>query len=114
MSGDKIISINNKEIKNFSDIKYIVENNPKKNLSFEILRNEKIIFTNVTPIEFYEKKSKRILGRIGVTAAPSELITLSILPALKFGILDSINMTFEWLKGLKALLNRLKLIKKMF
>ena len=105
MSGDKIISINNKEIKNFSDIKYIVENNPKKNLSFEILRNEKIIFTNVTPIEFYEKKSKRILGRIGVTAAPAELITLSILPALKFGILDSINMTYEWFKGLKVLLN---------
>ena len=105
MSGDKIISINNKEIKNFSDIKYIVENNPKKNLSFEILRNEKIIFTNVTPIEFYEKKTKRILGRIGVTAAPAELITLSILPALKFGILDSINMTYEWFKGLKVLLN---------
>ena len=104
MSGDKIISINNKEIKNFSDIKYIVENNPKKNLSFEILRNEKVIFTNVTPIEFYEKKSKRILGRIGVTAAPAELITLSILPALKFGILDSINMTYEWFKGLKVLL----------
>ena len=105
MSGDKIISINNKEIKNFSDIKYIVENNPKKNLSFEILRNEKIIFTNVTPIEFYEKKTKRILGRIGVTAAPAELITLSILPALKFGIYDSINMTHEWFKGLKVLLN---------
>ena len=105
MSGDKIISINNKEIKNFSDIKYIVENNPKKNLSFEILRNEKVIFTNVTPIEFLEKKSKRIVGRIGVTAAPAELITLSILPALKFGILDSINMTYEWFKGLKVLLN---------
>ena len=104
MSGDKILSINNKEIKNFSDIKYIVENNPKKNLSFEILRNEKVIFTNVIPIEFYEKKSKRILGRIGVTAAPAELITLSIVPALKFGILDSINMTYEWLKGLKVLL----------
>ena len=45
------------------------------------------------------------MGRIGVTAAPSELITLSILPALKFGVLDSMNMTFEWLKGLKALLS---------
>ena len=111
MSGDKILSIDNKEIKNFSDIKYIVENNPKKNLSFEILRNEKVLFTNVIPIEFYEKKSKRILGRIGVTAAPAELITLSILPALKFGILDSINMTFEWIKGLKALL-KLEVDKK--
>jgi len=104
MSGDKIISINKIEIKNFADIKYIVENNPKKILSFEILRNKKVIFTNITPIEFYEKKSKRILGRIGVTAAPAELVTLSILPALEFGVLDSINMTIEWLKGLKTLL----------
>ena len=105
ITGDKIISINKIEIKNFADIKHIVENNPKKNLSFEILRNKKVIFTNITPIEFYEKRSKRILGRIGVTAAPAELITLSILPALKFGITDSINMTIEWLQGLKALLN---------
>ena len=51
------------------------------------------------------KKIKKNIGRIGVTAAPSELIKLSILPALKFGVLDSMNMTLEWLKGLKALLS---------
>ena len=85
--------------------RHIVEKNPKKNLLFEILRNENVFYINIVPYEFYEKNSKRVLGRIGVTAAPSELITLSILPALKFGILDSMNMTFEWLKGLKALLS---------
>ena len=105
MSGDKVISINNVKIKNFSDIKNIVEKNPKNNLLFEILRNENVFYINIVPDEFYEKNTKRILGRIGVTAAPSELITLSILPALKFGVLDSMNMTFEWLKGLKALLS---------
>jgi len=105
ISGDKIISINNEKIKNFSDIKNIVEKNPKNNLLFEILRDENVFNINIVPDEFYEKNSKRVLGRIGVTAAPSELITLSILPALKFGVLDSINITFEWLKGLKALLS---------
>ena len=105
ISGDKIISINNVKIKNFSDIKNIVEKNPKNNLLFEILRNENVFYINIVPDEFIEKKSKRVLGRIGVTAAPAELITLSILPALKFGVLDSINMTLEWLKGLKALLS---------
>ena len=105
ISGDKVISINNTKIKNFSDIKNIVEKNPKNNLLFEILRNENVFYINIVPDEFYEKNSKRVLGRIGVTAAPSELITLSILPALKFGVLDSMNMTFEWLKGLKALLS---------
>ena len=102
-SGDKVISINKKKINNFSDIKNIVEKNPNQNLLFEILRNDSVIYANIIPDEFYEKKSKKILGRIGVTAAPTELITLSILPALKFGILDSMNMTLEWLRGLKAL-----------
>ena len=105
ITGDKVISINNAKIKNFSDIKNIVEKNPKNNLLFEILRNENVFYINIVPDEFYEKNSKRVLGRIGVTAAPSELITLSILPALKFGVLDSMNITFEWLKGLKALLS---------
>ncbi len=105
ISGDKIISINNKKIKNFNDIKNIVEKNPKNNLLFKVLRNENIFYINIVPDEFYEKKSKKLLGRIGVTAAPLELITLSILPALKFGVLDSMNMTFEWVKGLNALLS---------
>jgi regulator of sigma E protease len=105
ITGDKVISINNAKIKNFSDIKNIVEKNPKNNLLFEILRNENVFYINIVPDEFYEINSKKVLGRIGVTAAPSELITLSILPALKFGVLDSMNMTFEWLKGLKALLS---------
>ncbi len=105
ISGDKVISINNAKIKNFSDIKNIVEKNPENNLLFEILRNENVIYINIVPDQFIEKKSKRVLGRIGITAVPSELITLSILPALKFGVLDSMNMTLEWLKGLKALLS---------
>ncbi len=103
ITGDKVLSINKEKINNFSDIKNIVESNPKNNLKFEILRNDNVIYTYVTPDEFYEKKSKKILGRIGVTAVTPELITLSILPALKFGVLDSMNMTLEWLKGLKAL-----------
>ena len=105
ISGDKVLSINNVKIKNFSDIKNIVEKNPKNNLLFEVLRNEDVIYINIVPDEFYEKNSKRVLGRIGVTAMSSELVTLSILPALKFGVLDSINMTLEWLKGIKALLS---------
>ncbi len=105
MSGDKVISINNEIIKNFSDIKKIVENNPKSNLLFEVVRNKNVFYLNIVPDEFFEKNSKKLLGRIGVTAAPPELITLSILPALKFGVLDSMNMTVEWLKGLKALLS---------
>ena len=103
ISGDKVISINKEKIKNFSDIKNIVENNPNKNLLFEIVRNDEVFYIDITPNEFYEKKSKKIFGRIGITAAPSELISLPILSALKFGVLDSMNMTLEWLNGIKAI-----------
>ena len=78
ISGDKVLSINDMKIKSFSDIKNIVEKNPKNNLLFEVLRNENVLYINIVPNEFYEKNSKKVLGRIGVTAAPSELITLSI------------------------------------
>ena len=103
ISGDKVISINKEKIKNFTDIKNIVEKNPNKNLLFEIIRNDEVFYIDITPNQFYEKKSKKNLGRIGITAAPSELVSLPILSALKFGVLDSMNMTFEWLKGIKAL-----------
>ncbi len=104
LSGDKVISINKNNIKDFSEMKNIVENNPNKSLSFEILRNNKTIFINITPIAFYDRTTKKLLGRIGVSAIPPELNKLPIIPALKYGLLDSINMTFEWLKGLKLLL----------
>ena len=103
ISGDKVISINKEKIKNFSEIKNIVEKNPNKNLLFEIVRNKEVFYFEIIPNKFYEKKSKKFLGRIGITAAPSELISLPILSALKFGVLDSMNMTFEWLKGIKAI-----------
>ncbi len=103
LSGDRIISINNNKIKNFSQIKNIVEKNANKPLSFEVLRNERTIHLSVEPYEYYDKNSKVTVGRIGVTAVTPELVKLPILDALKFGLIDSINMTIEWLYGIKSL-----------
>ena len=104
LSGDQVIRINNNEIKDFLDIKNIVENNPNKELSFEFIRNNNILSTTIIPTEFYDKKLDQVIGRIGITASTPELKTLSILPAIKFGLLDSITITFEWLKGLNTLI----------
>ena len=104
VTGDKIISINKNQIREFSEMKSIVEKNPNKPLSFEILRGDRIVFKTLIPAEYYDVTSKKVLGRIGVTAMPPELKILSFLPALKFGLLDCMKMTFEWLKGLKLLL----------
>ena len=102
ISGDKILSINNIQINEFYDLKEIVENNPNKNLSFEVLRNNKIFFLNVIP-DGYNVDTQKIVGRIGITAARPELEQLPISAALKLGLKDSIKMTLEWLQGLRSL-----------
>ena len=43
LSGDKIIKINKIEIKDFVDIKNIIESNPNNALLFDILRNNNVI-----------------------------------------------------------------------
>ena len=104
IAGDKVISINREKIRDFSDLKNIVENNPNKTLSFELLRNQSVIYVNVNSFGFYDKRSKKILGRIGVTAIPPELKKIPVLQALQLGLTDSLDLTFEWLKGLKSII----------
>lgn len=104
LSGDRVIRINNNKIEEFLDIKNIVENNPNKKLSIVFSRDDNIMSTTIIPTEFYDKKLDKVVGRIGITANSPELQTISTLPAIKFGLLDSMNITFEWLKGLKTLL----------
>ena len=102
ISGDKVLSINNKKIDDFYDLKEIVENNPNKTLSFEVLRNNGIFFLNVIP-DGYNIGPKKVVGRIGITAVRPELEQLTISAALQFGLKDSFKMTLEWLQGLRSL-----------
>ncbi len=103
-SGDKILSINNNKINDFKDIKEIVEANPETLLVFKVLRSNTILNLSIIPINFYDKKTNKTLGRIGVTAKPFELKKLSFLNACLFGFYDSIKMTIDWISGLKSLL----------
>ena len=103
-SGDKILSINNNKINDFKDIKEIVEAKPGSILDFKVLRNNKTLNLSVIPTNFYDKKSNKTLGRIGITAKPLELKKLSFLDACLFGLYDSIKMTIDWINGFKSLI----------
>ena len=103
ISGDKIISINELEIDEFSDIKNIVENNPQKLLKFKVLRSNSLISLNITPTNYLDPNINKNIGRIGIKASSATLKKLSILKACELGFYDSIQMTLEWLKGLKLL-----------
>ena len=71
--NDLIISIDNKKVYNFEDIRKIVIHN-KKPLSFEILRNKKILFFNIKP-EILDTKDLEIKTyKIGIIASSPVLI----------------------------------------
>ena len=104
-SGDLISKIDNLIVKNFNDIRSIVEDNPENNLKFEILRNNSIITINVKPTKFYNEYLKKNIGRIGITAYPGVLTKLPFDEAFQLGMNEYYNMTLSWFKGFKALLS---------
>ena len=104
LAGDRIISINDKPVENFQEIKNIVQNNPNNSMQFKVLRNDTVLFLNIVPEEFYDERSNRVTGRIGVVAKPMILTKLPLIEAFKVGIYDTLKLTIEWIKGLKTLL----------
>ena len=112
-----ITEINNKEIKNFNDIKYVVENSPGNFLKFKILRNKPVTQNNkqisiktystlyIKPVKHYSEVYKKNIGRIGITAYPGILTKLSFNEALYLGLSEYLNMTLNWFKGFKALIS---------
>jgi regulator of sigma E protease len=102
-SGDVIFEINETTVNDFSDIKNIVERSPDQELIINVLRENKIISLNIIPNIFLDQRSKKTVGRIGITAAPMELKKMSVIDALYFGLFDSAKMTLEWFKGLKSM-----------
>jgi regulator of sigma E protease len=105
LPNDKVISIDDSLVKNFEEIKEIVESKPNVSLNFKILRDNDILNLNVTPIDFFDKRSNIIIGRIGVTAKPMVLTKLSLFEALQAGIYDTYKLTTDWLVGFKTLLS---------
>jgi regulator of sigma E protease len=103
-SGDLINKINDSIVKNFTDIRAIVEDNPENNLKFEIIRNNSLITINIKPTKFYNEYLKKNIGRIGITAYPGVLTKLPFDEALQLGLIEYYNMTISWFKGFKALL----------
>ncbi|MDX2082825.1 MAG: RIP metalloprotease RseP [Rickettsiales bacterium] len=71
-NGDKILAINQKEIKNFDEMRQIFSQSAEQKLVLQILRNEKVISITITP-KFRINKNifgeEEKIGMIGVTAS---------------------------------------------
>ena len=103
-SGDVVIKIDNNVIKNFNDIKKIVEKNPKNSLIFYIEREKNFLELPVTPKVFFDDKFKKNIGRIGVTALPQQLEKLYLYEAIYFGFKEYFSITLGWFKGFKLII----------
>jgi regulator of sigma E protease len=102
--GDLIKEINQKVIKNFNDIKKIVEKNPNTSLTFLIERKSVDFTQNIIPTVHFNDIYKQNIGRIGVTALPGELQKLYFHEAVFVGLKQYYTMTVGWFYGLKLLI----------
>ena len=102
--GDLIKKINQKVIKNFNDIKMIVEKNPNTSLTFLIERKSVFFTKNIVPKDYFNDIYKQNVGRIGVTALPGELQKLYFHEAVFVGLKQYYTMTVGWFYGLKLLI----------
>ncbi len=103
-SKDLIISINNKKVHNFEDIKKIVVESQKQ-LSFEILRNKQILFFNIKPEILNSKDLETKSYKIGIIASSPILTKHNLISSIYYGLKDTLLLTSEWIKGFVKLIS---------
>ena len=101
---DIIISINNKKVYNFEDIRKIVVKDQKQ-LSFEILRNKQILFFNIKPEILNSKDLETKSYKIGIIASSPILTKHNLISSIYYGLKDTLLLTYEWIKGFAKLIS---------
>ena len=89
---------------NFEDIRRIVIKNNKQ-LNFEVLRNKQILFFNIKPEILDSKDLKTKSYKIGITASNPVLIKHDFILSIYYGFKDTLNLTYEWIKGFIKLIS---------
>ncbi len=102
--NDQIISINNKKVSNFEDIKKIVIKNNKQ-LNFEILRNKQILYFNIKPEILETKDLETKSYKIGIIASSPILVKHDFISSIYYGLKDTLILTYEWIKGFVKLIS---------
>ena len=102
--NDLIISINNKKVSNFEDIKKIVTEDNQQ-LSFEILRNKNIIFFNIKPEILDTKDLDTKSYKVGIIASNPILVKHDFMSSIYYGLKDTLILTSEWIKGFVKLIS---------
>ena len=102
--NDLIVSIDNKRVYNFEDIKKIVTEN-KQQLSFEILRNKQFLYFDIKPEILNAKDLETKSYKIGIIASRPILVKHDLISSIYYGLKDTFLLTHEWIKGFIKLIS---------
>ena len=99
--GDKILEIDEIDIRNFDDMRGLVVESPDKTLQFVLLRNGRQLSLDVTPQSQFNEQLQINIGILGVTSVPvGEFNRLGPGSALVAATSDAFHMSIMIVRGL--------------
>ena len=105
LPGDIIKTVDKKVINNFNELRYIILENPGRKLNFEIERNNKQFFLDVTPSSIYIKEKNIYIGQIGIKSLKSSYKKVGISESLLLGTNECLRIIKESIKYLTVKFN---------
>jgi regulator of sigma E protease len=90
---DTIVSINKNPIKYWDEMVSVIKANPAKALTFEVMRQQKVIHIIATPEAFND--SGKTIGRLGASAKPSQADINELLIEQHYSPTQSLNQAIK-------------------
>ncbi len=104
---DRIVSIGNRDINSFDDIKSIVQLNANQELNFQILRDSKILNLIVKPKLVRVKDSfgnEYNIGQLGIRSNETEYLKLNFFQSISYSVDQTINVCLTSLIAVKQMI----------
>ncbi len=108
LPGDQILTIDDDQMKNFSDIQRYVLTHPGIELEFKIKRNGQVFIKKITPkiIETTDRfNNKVVIGKIGISPSPLEYKKHNVFTALGTAVVETIKISDLTLKALGQIIS---------
>ena len=104
LKNDRIVSINQKKVKTFDNIRQIVMESPDIELEIEIIRNKISKFFLVTPDSIWSEVLELNIGQLGVVSDQGYLKRYGLSESLFYSASDTLNISKSMFSGIKRLI----------
>ena len=104
-SGDEVLRIDGRSIRDFDDLRALIFGNPDNELMFEILRDDHIMFIAVKPHAVYSERLDLQYGQLGVRSMQGEFRRLGLSEAVITATSDIFYLCRDMLRGIGRLIS---------